>query len=272
MAPPEPTSRYKRAISAILGRRPAPAPEPGPIIEGTFTSPARLGATTTSSIAYPPGSESGANLPVFVVLHGYGGTHRFPFDDLDLASVLAQGTATGWPTFAIASVDGGNTYWHARESGDDASAMVSDEFLPLLTEAGLQTERVALGGWSGGGYGALLLASRLGPKRVAAVVASSPALWPNAADAPSRAFDSPENHAAHDLAGRQAALEGIPVWIDCGTDDFYYPAVSEYAAGFAQHPAGAFVPGAHGHDYWRRIAPAQLAFVADHLSATPLVE
>ncbi|EUA23105.1 putative esterase [Mycobacterium xenopi 4042] len=47
----------------------------------------------------------------------------------------------------------------------------------MLSSQGLDTSRVAFLGWSMGGYGALLLGSRLGPTRTAAICAVSPALW-----------------------------------------------------------------------------------------------
>jgi hypothetical protein len=63
--------------------------------------------------------------------------------------------ACGAP-FVIAAADGGRGYWHPHD-GDDAGAMVLDEFLPLFQEQGREwTSRVGWLGWSMGGYGALL--------------------------------------------------------------------------------------------------------------------
>jgi S-formylglutathione hydrolase FrmB len=142
--------------------------------------------------------------------------------------------------------------------------MVTGEFLPLLTERGLATDRVAFLGWSMGGYGSLLLASELGSDRVASVVAESPAMWQDAAHSPDGAFDDAEDYAAHDLAGRQGELAGIPVRIDCGTGDGFYPVVEDYVAGFDEPPAGGFEPGGHDFDYWKRMAPADLTFIAEN--------
>ena len=88
--------------------------------------------------------------------------------------------ATG---LAVASIDGGNYYWHARRSEStgadnispdtppcDTGAMVMDDFIPLLGSIGLDRSRVGFLGWSMGGYGALLLAATMGPTKVAAVV------------------------------------------------------------------------------------------------------
>jgi pimeloyl-ACP methyl ester carboxylesterase len=143
--------------------------------------------------------------------------------------------------------------------------MVIDEFLPLLTKHGLSTTRISLFGWSMGGYGALWLTTRLGRARTASVVAESPAIWRRAADTPDGAFDDAEDFAAHTIFGRQAQLAGIPLRIDCGTDDGFYPAARDFAQSLVPRPAGGFEPGAHDMAYWRRMAPAQLDFVARNL-------
>ncbi|MBV9098912.1 MAG: esterase, partial [Frankiaceae bacterium] len=69
-----------------------------------------------------------------------------------------------------------HTYWHRRSDGDDPQLMLLTEFIPLLASRGLRTDRLGLAGWSMGGYGALLLAERIGPSRCAAVAVDSPAL------------------------------------------------------------------------------------------------
>ena len=86
------------------------------------------------------------------------------------------------------------------------------------------------------------------------------------AHSPDGAFDDAADYAAHDLAGHQDALAGIPVRIDCGTGDGFYPVVERYVAGFEVPPAGGFEPGGHDFAYWTRMAPAQLAFVAQHFA------
>lgn len=242
-----------------------PSVRPGPMTSGTFVSAARRGATVGWAVSRPPGSSRA--LPVLVALHGYGGDHASAFGDgLGLDRFLAQATAHGVPPFAIASADGGDTYWHRRATGEDAGAMVTDELLPLLAKTGLDTTRVALLGWSMGGYGALRLGGLLGQRRVASVVAESPAVWHTAADAAHGAFDGPADFAANTVFGREATLSGIPVRIDCGTGDGFASNVRDYVSGLHPHPAGGFAPGGHDLGFWRRVAPAQLAFVGRHFS------
>lgn len=241
---------------------------PGPMISGSFLSKARLDATCGWAVSYPPGSRPGDRLPVLVALHGYSDDHTNAFGPahLGLDRFLAQAVKNGTRPFAIASVDGGDTYWHRRASGEDAGAMVADEFVPLLADHGLDTARFALYGWSMGGYGALHLASQLGPDRISSVAAVSPALWHTAGEAAHIAFDGAADFAANTPFGHEAALAGIPLRIDCGTGDGFYPAVRDFVAGLTPRAAGGFTPGGHDSGYWRRLAPADLAFTAAHFA------
>jgi dienelactone hydrolase len=243
-----------------------PSTTPGEVVSGTFESDARLGATCGWAIAYPPGARR--DLRVLVVLHGRGGDHTGAFGDyLGLHRFLAAAVRDGMAPYAIASVDGGDTYWHPRDSGEDSGAMVTDELLPMLRRRGLDTSRVAFTGWSMGGFGSLHVAGRLGALRVAAVAAASPALWHDAADTAPGAFDDAEDFAAHTVFGRQDELAGIALRVDCGTSDPFYPVTEDYVASLTPEPSGGFQEGGHDVDYWRRIAPEQLAFIGMHLTA-----
>ncbi len=241
---------------------PVPDVAAGRVVSGSFVSRARLGVRCGWAIGYPPGRHR--DLPVAVVLHGKHGDHAKVFDPgyLALDKFLADAVAASGTPFALASVDGGNSYWHARDSGEDAGAMVRDELLPVLGRHGLRTDRVGLMGWSMGGFGALSLAGRWGPDRVAAVVAESPALFPSYDAATPGAYDDPADYAEVTVFGRQDSLSGIPVRVDCGTADPFYDATRSYLSGFPERPAGAFTDGGHDVGYWRSMAPDQLRFLA----------
>jgi enterochelin esterase-like enzyme len=261
----------KHALRRVLGMDgPAgtiPDVAPGRMISGAFPSAARRGARTGWTVAYPP--RGGRGLAVLVVLHGRGGDHRQAFGNhLGLDRFLARAVVDGARPFAIASVDGGDhSYWHRRRDGTDTGAMVLTEFLPLLARHGLQTARIGVFGWSMGGYGALWLASRLGAARVAVGVAESPAIWHHADETPSGAFDGPADFAAHTILGHTDRLRGIPLRIDCGSDDGFAGATRDLRAQLSPAPAGGIEPGSHDMGYWRRMAPAQLRFVAAHLTS-----
>jgi S-formylglutathione hydrolase FrmB len=89
-------------------------------------------------------------LAAAIALHGHGGNADWVFDNAHIERHVAS------TALAVATIDGGNFYWHARRSGIDPGSMVVQELLPLLAGKGLETSRIALIGWSMGGYGALL--------------------------------------------------------------------------------------------------------------------
>ncbi|MFL6161314.1 MAG: alpha/beta hydrolase-fold protein [Jatrophihabitantaceae bacterium] len=240
-----------------------PAVPAGKKVSGRFVSARRLGRGCGYTIAYPNGAAE--RIPVAVVLHARAVDHRAAFSQLGLDRFLTA----GGHRFAVASVDGGDTYWHRRASGEDAGAMVIEEFLPILRAHGLDTRRLALLGWSMGGYGALWLAGVLGAAKVAATAALSPALWHRPGQTAPGAFDDPADFAAHDVFSHAPALAGIPVRVDCGTEDGFCPAARDYVRLLRSDPgpapAGEFTPGGHAVAYWRRAVPGQLAFLAEQL-------
>jgi S-formylglutathione hydrolase FrmB len=243
-----------------------PDVEPYPVVTGSFRSEHRLGARTGWCLIQPPDARPG--LPVVVALHGRGEDHASllsPTFALDV--FLAAAVRAGVAPFAIAAADGGSSYWHPRPDGEDAGAMVVDEFIPLLRRKGLDTDRIGLLGWSMGGYGALRLGGLLGADRVGAVVASSPAIWQDPGAASSAGFDDAKEYERYSVVGHQADLDAIAVRIDCGTGDPFYRDVQEYVAALRKSRGpddapfvSSFEPGAHDRAYWRRMLPDQLAF------------
>lgn len=236
-----------------------PAVATGPLVSGSFASTAMRTAVGWS-LSYPRGFEQGSPLPLLLVLHGRGDDHRDAFAGHHLGRFLSATVAAGTPAFAVASVDGGDhTYWHARRSGQDPQAMIINELLPVLAGRGIRTDAFALGGWSMGGYGALLLAHRLGPERIRCVAVDSPALWSRWQDSAAGAFDGPADFAAYDVLAWKQPL-AFPVRVSCGTSDPFLPGVQQLL-----RRSPAFVsdlgPGAHDVAWWEHAAPAQLAFV-----------
>jgi enterochelin esterase-like enzyme len=237
-----------------------PGTRPGPVVRGSFDSTARH-ASTNWSIAYPPGAKAGQALPFLLVLHGRGDDARAVLGSHALGTFLAQVVKRGSAPFALVAVDGGDhDYWHPRASGADPQKMLVDELLPLVASHGLRVDRFAVGGWSMGGYGALLLAERLGPSRITAVAVDSPAIWTRAADTAAGAFDSRQDFDEHDVLHELAPLRRIPVRVTCGTADPFLPGVRALLAALphAEHDIAA---GGHDLAWWRHAAPGQLAFV-----------
>jgi S-formylglutathione hydrolase FrmB len=237
--------RVGRLLGACdAGDPPPTTAAPGPLRFASFPSRHR-GRPVAYGVAWPPGSGPGDRLPVCLLLHAAAGTERTPFERLRLHHHLAQATGPGRVRpFALASADGDGSGWRPAP-GDDPFAMLLDELLPLLSGLGLRTSpgQVGVLGWSMGGAGVLRLAEA-SPDRLAAVVATSPAV---AAAGPEVAG-----------AGRLAAL---PVKVDCGANDPFADATRALAAALPTAEV-AVAKGCHDGVFWQRQAPAQLRFLA----------
>jgi predicted esterase len=210
-------------------------------------------------VAVPRGVEQTAALPVLVFLHGLGGDHRDPFDQLDLHSALQAWTVGGGRPFAIATVDGADAWWKPQSDGTDAGRMVVEEFVPLLRGRGLDVDSLALGGVSMGGYGALRLAgSRRLPVRNVSVIA--PALGrPIYRSGP-----------LTDVSQHPDRLRGIPVQLVVGDQDGFLE--DDMAFVDAMRNVGVSVqaktfPGGHTSAAMKASVPEVVRFVGEHLTA-----
>jgi enterochelin esterase-like enzyme len=265
-------------LERALGRAGTPGRVPGvaagPVRKGSFASVHRRGAATNWVVAYPPGVDpdhpvtpAGARLPVCAVLHGKG-SRAADMPAIGYPNFLAAAVRAGGPAFALAAVDGGDDYWHRRADGDDPGTMLLAEFLPRLEQAGLAAgagDRIAFLGWSMGGYGAFLLASGLGPGRVAAIAAESPALWTSAGETAAGAFDDAADYRAHDVFARTATLRRIPIRIDCGDADAFQGADRAFARRLGSSAVAEWGAGDHSWGFWRARAAKSIAFVGIHL-------
>ncbi len=137
--------------------------------------------------------------------------------------------------------------------------MITDELLPMVADRDVAVDRLALHGWSMGGYGAPLLATELGADRVAAVSAASPALWQQPGDSAAGAFDDRDDFVAHDVFARRDVLSRIPLRIDCGDDDPFSAATKAFVDGLDPAPSGVPGAGDHSLDYSKSMLPDELA-------------
>ena len=235
---------------------------------GSFTSRFRPDTGTNWSVAIPAGGATSDQrpLPVALFLHGTGANHRMVFDDLQAGSVLAQHMARGGTPFAIAAVDGGESWWHPRATGMDTQSMLVEEFLPLLAGQGLDTGRTAVFGLSMGGFGALLLASQHRIPGLRAVAAMSPAVWSMHDAGRVDNFDSAADFEANDIFALRPELETLPKRIDCGTADKLLYSVKDYVSGLPGEHAGGFQDGGHDSGYWRSILPDVISFLGRNLA------
>ena len=238
---------------------PAPAGSALPTrISGSFISAARGGKLTNWIIALPPGQTT--PLRPLIALHAVRGNANQAMD-LGVEDGLARLVKAGRSPFAVVAVDGGDSYWHRRANGEDSGAMVLNELIPMLATKGLDTSRVAFIGWSMGGYGALLLGSRLGPQRTAGICAVSPALYQSFTGSTRGAFDSSDDWRQNTVFGLPA-LSSIPLRVDCGNSDRFAPATHQFIAQLRRPPSGGFSAGGHDVSYWREQLPGELAWLA----------
>jgi S-formylglutathione hydrolase FrmB len=216
-------------------------------------------------IVRPPGHEN-ADLPVCLGLHGRGGTAQQVLDTY-LPDHLAAVVEAGARPFAVAAVDGGDTYWHALDATDDPLRMLTAELPGWLARRGLAVStggapRAVLG-ISMGCFGALGYARAVRDLAAAAVL--SPALFRTWGDASVRhAFRDRADWAAHEPLLHLAALRGLPVGVWCGDADPLLPAARTLAR---DAPAATLhvASGNHSMTYWRTVMPAALRFLGARL-------
>ncbi|GAA3598274.1 alpha/beta hydrolase-fold protein [Kineosporia mesophila] len=264
-------ARLRRTLG--IGQVVAGAPDAGgsdPAYE-RFDSAAR-GREVTWGWVTPPGQDPDG-LPVVLVLHGRGDNAHSAFDGLALHQYLAQHVQEGGAPFGVVSVDGGETYWHPRASGDNALAMLQDELLPRVAGLGFSTKKVASMGYSMGGFGSLLLAreathGRFGePGQLVAAAASSPALFAGGAASSAGSFDDAEDFTRWGALSRRPGIKGaFPLSVSCGSDDPFCAETKRYRSRCDPAPQGSIGDGAHTTNYWRSQVPDQFRFLAQHLA------
>jgi predicted esterase len=214
-----------------------------------FTLQSKLmGQPLYEVLVTPAGGGEGRALLVF--LHGYGAS---PSDMLSPAflSALRQ---LGDRAPVVFLPEGDIGWWHDRAEGPWGSYVLREAIPAALARSGADPHRVAIGGISMGGFGALDL-GRVEPKRFCAVGGHSPAVYVHETDAFGGTFDSSADFARHDLIrlARSRSPYKAPVWIDVGTRDHLRPAATMLAREL--HSDGADVtfhvwPGAHQGRYW----------------------
>jgi len=139
----------------------------------------KLSAFGGPSISYlimlPAGVAESAVRHVYYFLPGRGGGAESVA--AGFAGALTDAVHGGIAPFAIATLDAGESYFHARTSGEDRGAAARGPLARAVAHhLGAVPLREAIGGYSMGGYGALLAAERE-PGRYVAVACGAPALF-----------------------------------------------------------------------------------------------
>jgi poly(3-hydroxybutyrate) depolymerase len=200
---------------------------------------ALVGRELHEILVVPGGGGQGRELLVF--LHGRGSP---PSSNLRQPLLDALHDLGGRAPVVLLADGGDHSYWHDRRDGAWGTSLVRTVVPAALARSRADRRRVAIGGISMGGFGALDLARRF-PARFCAVGAHSPALWFRGADTPAGAFDDAADFARHDLLRSAAArrLYRIPVWLDVGRADPFYAADRSFAQELGSH-------GTHVHAWY----------------------
>jgi S-formylglutathione hydrolase FrmB len=239
----------------------------GAQVERVTIDSGAVGREQHVTVVVPPGSAPAGPRPLLVFLHGRGGDDESELDTQAMFSALRR---LGSRAPIVAFPDGGDhSYWHDRADGD-WGRYVTDEVIPRVVQRfHADSRRVAIGGISMGGFGAIDLAERM-PERWCAVGAHSPALWQTAGETAEGAFDDAEDFAAHDVIRDARALTVRPLWIDAGDEDPFRPGDEAFVD--ALHAAGDTTvhldtaPGGHDSGYWSSRWPGYLRFYAGALA------
>ena len=202
----------------------------------------------------------GAGRSLVVLLHWRGGRPDWLLSQQLFAGLSALGSRA---PVVVMPDGGGGSFFHDRRSGRWASYVVREVIPAAVRRFGVDPRRVAIGGTSMGGFGALDIA-RLWPGRFCAVGAHSPAIFTSARSVMAGSFDSARDFARHDLLSLRTSYGHTPVWIDVGTQDRFRAADVRFARelGLRAH----VWPGTHGSNYWRAHMGDYLRFYANALA------
>ncbi len=232
-----------------------PRPRPGPAVPDAPAGDERLiriasaarGREVDFWTAVPEGYGDGRGLPVCLVLHGASATPR-DYGRFGLARFLTDAVRRGAPPFALAGATGGRLSW--RPSGnDDPQRMVREEVPAWCARRGFDSSRLAVWGWSMGGFGALLLAETY-PDWLRMVAAFSPAVGRGDAV----------------FAGADR-LRGTPVGLWCGRQDNFLKDVRALARVLPERPVRAsWADGRHNFGYWGTVIPDAFALIGGALT------
>ncbi len=233
-----------------------------------FTLESRLlGRSLKEVVVVPKGG--GAGRPLLVLLHGRSSSPGSYLTKYWFNALAKLGSRA--PVLLL--VNGGDhSYYHDRADGRWGSYVIREAIPAALKRTGADRRRIAVGGISMGGFGALRFALR-SPGRFCAVGGHSPAMWQTGAETPAGAFDDAEDFERNDVielsGSRTRPLGKMRVWIDVGDRDPFVSADSELARVLRRQ--GQMItfhvwPGSHAGSYWNAHVAAYLRFYADALA------
>ena len=257
------------AIAALVGWRLGSGPDQHGARVIRFTLASRAVRRSLPVVAVIPPGTDGRGRPLLVFLHGKTSDGQ---DQSLVSPMFAALAAQGARAPDVVFPNGGDdSYWHDRADGRWATYVLRDVIPQALRRTGADPRRIAIGGISMGGFGALELA-RQHPGRFCAVGGHSAALWFSGAGSAAGAFDDAQDFARHDLlrAARGANPFGrTPVWLDVGSSDPFRAADAALAVrlrGDGANVRFTMSPGDHDDAYWQSHWGSYLGFYSRALA------
>lgn len=224
------------------------------------------------SVVVPDGADDDSGRPLLIFLHGRSGDSETYTDEEDFFAALED---QGDRAPVVAFPDGGDSsYWHDRAEGAWGKYII-EEVVPKVAERfGTDGDRVAIGGISMGGFGALNLAAQH-PGLFCAAGGHSPALFLSGGDSAAGAFDDAADFDRNDVISTAredpGAFAGTPVWLDAGKRDPFVPGVGAMNEALTANGADLTVKsgwrGGHDDEYWNAHWADYLKFYATALAA-----
>lgn len=235
-----------------------------------------LGRSVDELAVVPPGS---TRRPLLILLHGRHDPKRFgwlihersgPESMLNDALLHALSRLGARAPVVVMLNGGAHSYFHNRRDGKWGSMILHEAIPNAVRRFHTQPGRIAIGGISMGGYGALLAASRE-PKRFCAVGGHSAALWLAPGDSAPGAFDDREDFLRYDVfaAAKRGRLDKLPIWLDVGSSDGFRPADAALATLLQKRGARVSFhtsPGGHDRTYWHSHMTDHFHFYASALA------
>lgn len=230
---------------------------------------ALVGRSLEEIVVTPKGG--GADRPLLVLLHGRGSSPssyltRYWFDALAKLGSRA-------PDLLL--VNGGeNSYYHDRSGGRWGSYVMQEAIPAALKRTGADRSRIAIGGISMGGFGAIYEGLKH-PGAFCAIGGHSAAIWRSGGETAQGAFDSAEDFARNNVmemaSSRPTPLgRNTRVWLDVGDQDPFASADTELVRVLREHGQKVVFhtwPGSHSGTYWNKHVAQYLRFYANALAA-----
>jgi predicted esterase len=228
--------------------------EPGGyrLVHNELHSKAVGGRELGYNVIVPPKLPRRGHRSMLLYLHGRGG-YEGTFNDEVLRGIVRL---HGHGPLVVFPAGGVHGYWHNRAEGKWED-WVMKEVLPRVEHRyGIDPRKIAIGGISMGGFGALDIALKH-PGKFCAAAGDSPALWFEGAETAPGAFEDLADFERNNVVGTvQAdpnAFGSTHVWIDYGDEDPF----RVYDEGFVaamEASEGSFTshswPGGHDGAYW----------------------